>query len=136
MIKGSTKILITSLVLLGFASVTMFWWTGMHEGGHHNCISATVQNEVCPNATSPEAAVFHLKTLQSLTTSVLQKVAEFSSLLALVFVAFLGLARFGDDRMTSAGIRRENAPLPFPPKEYQRWLSLLEHSPSFSPGRV
>ncbi len=136
MTKRPVQFILGSLALLGVLSVTMFWSTGMHQGGQHNCISAAIQNEVCPNASTPEAAVFHLNTLQSFISNGLQAWQFSGALLALAFIALAALTRFASTLAPSFAVRREATRSISPPGEYRRWLSLLEHSPSVSPGRV
>lgn len=136
MIKRPVQLILGSLALLGFLSVAMFWSAGMHQGDNHNCISATIQNEVCPNATTPETAVFHLQTLQSFTANILEMSQLSTLLLALAFVVLAALAGLAGNLSSGFFVRRNVTPAIAPLGEYRHWLSLLEHSPSFQPGRV
>lgn len=136
MTKRSSQFILGSLVLLGFLSVTMFWSAGTHHGESHNCISAALQNEVCPNASTAEAAVFHLKTAQSFVSTGAQAWFFSVVLMALAWLALRTIVLFASNLAPSLAVRRENAGLIFASGGYQRWLSLLEHSPSYPPGRV
>ncbi|MBI2984706.1 MAG: hypothetical protein HYY50_03715 [Candidatus Kerfeldbacteria bacterium] len=131
-----TKTLLGTLALIGLLGLSTFWWTGMHVGESHNCLSATIQNEVCPNATTTEAAVFHGSSLQSLTSNLLPPWQFTGLLLALVFVVLAALA--GSISLQTIGVPAppENRHSLSPPRQYQRWLARLEHSPSVLLGRV
>lgn len=134
--RGPIKVILGSLALLGFLSVTFFWSAGTHQGDKHDCIAAAVQNQVCPNAATPEAAAFHLNTLQSLVSNILQTWQHYSVFLAFAFVALVGLAGLLDNISPQLMGRSNDTRVPAPPKGYGRWLSLLEHSPVLIPGRV
>lgn len=129
------KKVLAALALIGFSAVVLFWGGGPHEGGNHNCISASIQNEVCPNAASPAAALFHLKALQSFSSFTVQA-SQLFSLLILAFAITTLFGRFRPDIVLQEIRISPQTESPPPPREYQRWLSLLEHSPSASPGRV
>ncbi len=136
MTKRSVKFILASLALIGFVGVTMFWSAGTHHGGDHNCISAALQNEVCPNASTPKAALFHLQTLQSFVSNGGQAWLFSGLLFALAFLALGSLVQFTGNLAPGPAVRRaETIPI-FSSAGYKRWLSLLEHSPSNSPGRV
>ncbi|GEM_PF-3149912 len=136
MARRSAQLILGSLALLGFLGVTLFWSAGTHQGGDHNCISAAIQNEACPNATTPKAAAFHSNTLQSFLSNIQQSWQYLGALLAMAFVAMVGSAGLLNGFSPNLILRSNDAQVPAPPKGYRRWLSLLEHSPVFSPGRV
>lgn len=120
---------LATLTLLGFGAVLLFWSSGMHDGTDHSCISASIQNAVCPDSATPGAALFHFKTLQSITNAVAQG-AQFFTFLVLAFALLVVL----DGLRPSAALQSVRV-RPFresssPPPEYRRWLALLEHSPS------
>lgn len=134
--QRSVQFIIGSLALFGFLSVTLFWSAGMHQGGKHHCIAADIQNGVCPNATTPAAAVFHAQTLQSLISNVLQSWQHFGALLALIFVALIGIASMYDVFSSLLAVRRDETHTSDPPRQFRSWLAHLEHSPSMVCGRV
>lgn len=135
MIRNRARYALTILVFVGVVAVATLWWTGMHQGENHLCIAAALQGEVCPNASSTEGAVFHLNTLQSLTRNMTQ-LWQIISLFALALIAIIAEA-FGDGHIVRAANRRGwSDTTASPPKEYRHWLSLLEHSPSSSPGHA
>lgn len=137
MTNRSSTFILASLILLAFVGLTMFWSAGPHHGESHNyCISAALQDAACPNAVTAEAAVFHLQTLQSFVS--IGGPAWFFSivLLALAWLTLRTIVPFASNLAPSLAVRRENAGFIFASGGCQRWLSLLEHSPSFSPGRV
>lgn len=136
MSKRQIQRILGFLTLLGFLSVAVFWSIGMHMGGDHICISAVLQSADCPNASTSEAIAFHLNTPQSLAKSGLHMWQFTSIFLALAFVISAATARFASNPTPGLTIPREGTRSTSPPKAYQRWLSLLEHSPSFSLGRV
>lgn len=129
--KHPTQFVLAILILVGFLGVTMFWWTGMHEGGHHYCVSATIQSTECPNAATSEAVGFHLNTFQffSTSTNVLQSLQLFAVLFAIAFLAVWPSTRLTAN-LSPGYEHRGNSRAISPPGEYQRWLSRLEHSPS------
>ena len=134
--RNPIKVILGSFALLGFLGIILFWSAGMHQGNKHNCISAAVQNTVCPNAATSEAAVFHLPTLQSFMANVLQMSQLSAVLLALAFVVLAAVAGIAGDFAPGVFVHRNVTSAIAPLGEYRRWLSLFEHSPSFQPGRV
>lgn len=128
--KHSARKIVGILALMGFLVVTLFWWTGMHEGKGHLCIAATIQGTVCPNTATSDAVAFHAKTLRSLVAGVLlpgQLLVVLSLLVILFLVAPLIAAGGGAFRTTvQLRIERDSALR----RGRHRWLSLLEHSPS------
>lgn len=134
MFKRSIQFTFATLGLLGLLSVTMLWSVGMHAGDNHPCISAAIQNEACPNATTPAAAIFHLNAPQSLVANGLSVWPGLSPLFALAIV-ILAMRWRSPGHLAGIALRREDSRAISPPTEYQRWLALFEHSPSFSFGR-
>lgn len=128
----STQIVLGTLALLGFLAISALWWTGMHTGDTHNCIPALVQNGICPNAQTPDAAAFHVQTLQSFASNTLQSTV----ILLVAFVVMAAVTGLGSNPMRGVAVRREVDNAESPPEAQHRWLSLLEHSPSLSSGRT
>ncbi len=128
--KHPARKIIGIFALTGFLVVTMFWWTGMHEGEGHMCIAATIRGAVCPNTTTSDAITFHANTLRSLIAGVFQPGQMLTLLLLLVvfsLAALLSAAGGGAYRTNIQSRKDQDIAVR---RGRHRWLSLLEHSPS------
>lgn len=118
------------LALTGFVFVALFWWTGMHEGKDHTCISATIQGVACPDAASTDAVVFHANTVRSLIAGTLQPGNLLPLLLLLVVLSLATLFSPEGGGLHRTDAREQSRQDISVRRERHRWLSLLEHSPA------
>ncbi len=131
MVKRPTQLILATLALIGLLGALGLWWTGMHMGDGHNCISALIQGTECPNALNSDSMTYHLNTLKPFASNFLQVWQLFSLLLAALLVVILGL--FGTElRLSPATFQRPDNGNSSPPDKYRRWLSFFEHSPSIN----
>ena len=129
MIKRPAQLILASLALIGLLGAIGLWWTGLHMGEGHNCISSLIQGTECPSALTSESMVYHLNTLKSFSSSFLQVWQLFSLLLAALLLVMLGL--LGSElSLSPVTFHRSDGGDLFPPDKHRRWLSFSERSPS------
>ncbi len=128
--KHPARKIVGVLALMGFVVVTLFWWTGMHEGKGHMCIAASIQGAACPNATTADAVTFHANALRSLVAGAFQPGQMLTLVLLLVVFSLAALLSAAGGGMYQTYVQPRKEQDIAVRRGRHRWLSLLEHSPS------
>lgn len=129
-IKQYLRFSIAVTALLGVLSVALFWGVGMHQGANHSCIAAMIQSMDCPNASSAQAAAFHIGTVKFFSFFLTNIVSFAFVLLMLSFLVLRGVVlSLLKHRLLRYWYSSQDMDAP-PPGVPRHWLALFEHSPA------
>src|SRR3972149_8517151 len=88
------KSIFTTLLIFSFVGIAVFGFAAMghSENSHSNCLAATAQGIICPDAMSAlDFASFHINTFRSFTTAIFSGNALSALLLSIALSLLSGL---------------------------------------------
>jgi hypothetical protein len=126
---------VAAALLIIFAGMALFSFTGMVPGGHHfefgGCSASLLRQTVCPDGNSVLAAAFHTGAYQAFSTAVVSSISALllvvlAALFALLSHSFPPIVRFSLLRIARENLSSRRDSL----EPVRRWFTRLERTPS------